>query len=36
MIYDNSVYPSVLIAEALKNKDIEIYSHEIYNQIIES
>ena len=36
MIYDNSEYPSVLIAEALKNKDIEIYSNEIYNQIIES
>jgi len=36
MIYDNSAYPSALIAEALKNKEIEIYNHEIYNKIIES
>jgi len=36
MIIDNSEYPPVLIAKAFQNKEIEIYNHVIYNQIIAS
>jgi len=36
LIIDNSEYPPVLIAKAFQNREIEIYSHVIYNQIIAS
>lgn len=34
MIFDNSEHPSVLIAEGFQNKEIEIYTRDIYKQII--
>ena len=34
MIFDNSEHPSLLVAEGFKNTDIQVYSHNIYNQII--
>jgi len=34
MIFDNSEHPSILIAEGFQNKEIEIYSQDIYKQII--
>ncbi|MEI6678875.1 MAG: zeta toxin family protein [Mariniphaga sp.] len=34
LIFDNSGHPSVLVAEGFKNTDKDIYSPNIYNQII--
>ena len=34
MIFDNSEHPSLLVAEGFKNSDKQVYSYNIYNQIM--
>ena len=35
MIFDNSEHPSTLIAEGFRDKETEVYIHDIYTQIIQ-